>query len=546
MLQEAANQLKQATKAREADLQKRISGDEELKSFLVSELIAARSEIQSLNGKVWSMIFDNLTDSKDLFSCSNASPVFRKELKSKRAEFLFEQVDNHLKITLVSYISPPNLQHAICFFQVLPILIENRAFSHEQLFGRLLDLRQVCRSWKSGVNTFLDDHPCRYHLNDFCTRATNIYTPSSSLVDCLPPNRHYSFSSVMELQRCLTFLQQLDKAKVTETFIGKSILIDASNGHNMRQFWARAWDLLGLVGGGIWNCEIRNMPIGSVDWLPALLAKMHNLKVLKLSFRTSPYDRIDRPAVMLPPDFGRLPELPGLLVLKISRFPEIVIQLLKKYKHVSKLQLDLGDYWYRRARTTMDARRLERIKRPNLEVLSATVHSEEGMMQLGRMILNNAPVLHSLFLVLPNCDKFQDFGLIFSLLQMKSEVPFKNLWLTLQQSTELVTRVQIRNLLRLPSLRELTVETTGGVVLDSYEFILALKSLQKLTVIRHKEPNWERDAERAEVKGGVITFNGMKNRFYESNVWELLPKLEQVLLKVVNGRGAWKSYYYKR
>ncbi|ODM88584.1 hypothetical protein Ocin01_18097 [Orchesella cincta] len=349
-LEEAVDKLKSGATKTEADAEMKKAEDRETRDFLVAELIAAREENAGLvkrswkvekveaevvpsgddpqvGGKlpvnifpieVWGLMFNNLTASSDLAACSNASPDFRNELKPKRTRFLFEQV--------------------------LPILINNGTFSPENVFERLLELRTICRSWKAGVDNFLENHPCHQHsmLSDYCTRASNIYSSPSELTDCLQLQHFTGFSSTEEITRCLTVLDELPLHAPKPAFIGRTIVFTEGSwtNQNILEFWAAAQRLLGMdgIGGSIWHCSILDMsPSMLHPHLPLLLQLMPNLKILKLLLKCAGR------RVQAVQNSSSLPELAALQVLRVRCCKPCLprgYQLVSCYPHVKKLELD--------------------------------------------------------------------------------------------------------------------------------------------------------------------------------------------------------------
>ncbi|ODM88585.1 hypothetical protein Ocin01_18098 [Orchesella cincta] len=464
--------------------------------------------------EVWGFILDNLEEPRDLASCSNASLLFRKELNPKRTEFLFEQV--------------------------LPILIKKGSFSHETLFQQLLNMRRVCPAWKTGVNSFLEDHPCHSHLRDFCTRPKNIYTPPSTLFDCFQLSHRYSFSSWFGINRCKTFIEGLSSS--SSFFLGRTILFDDSSNTELhsRWFWNGVRDLLGKVGGEIWHCEIRKMRIQVGGRLPSILKLMPNLKTLKVSFQTGGLEmEVDsEDEALLSPPSKQLPALPHLQVLSVKGWQpllDIVHQLLSSYTHVKRLEFDSIDHLY------------ERSFYPNLESLAVpSISTELEMEQMRRFVVNSTPsVLHVSF-VFPDYTKIRGFKGVVNTLQLKP-VPLKSLKWELKNINEEFPRLHIQHPFQLPDLKELVIDTGTKLELGfgKLDFLLPLKSLEKLTLIGRTYVSIGAEFSDEDTPF-VINFLGMESQLYLSNIWQLFPKLDQVLLKIFNRPGVWKSLYYER
>ncbi|CAL8130176.1 unnamed protein product [Orchesella dallaii] len=463
--------------------------------------------------EIWEAIFESLTF-KELTACYRATPTWNIALRDRSALFLFPEV--------------------------FPVL--TKKFSVNQL----LFLRTVCKQWKETVDTFLTS-TSRVLQEEELSSSANYWKPKnndkiSTIKKWL--YKTYKFDSSQGIAR---FVQSVhsnfngnesnNSFEILNPFISRQVsCIDKCLlGHEIHRQRLRSHisTLLTNFGKFIWYFTLsfeyeRNCSIVYCYYLAqAYLSHLSNVKILFIQSRAEfENDEVNADAVnqQFEEATRRKPivTLEHLETLKIDGLPpRIVKEILVKNCHIKKL--DLGDQpslFTGHLRNCLWSTELREIKEFKGSTLWAKVLTNDAIpericwpleklnlsIQFNQDIERGEVRLETLFKLVSK------FGETLRHLEL-------NLWcLEGEEGSGLE--------LQLPHLETIEIKA-DRFCFKSVDFLRSLSSLKKLDFSVKAYSL----VENASDFNGAIEFNGYFDKMYESNIWDVLCNLEEVIIR---------------
>lgn len=462
---------------------------------------------------MWNIIFGYVTDPIDLSNILLASP---------------EGWDNLLKSSKVSFLMP----------SVLPVVSTYLDKSS------ILSCRKVCRLWKSSVDTFLQRHPCIINLDGVH------HDKEDPLHDPQEVCWQRSAKSFHSPEVIHEFLISVDN--LVHPYLGGNPLVTRAVivGDHMRpqpeaheEMWTAIRLLLGAFGSHIWHFRLLSTAQRSgptyFNLIHECLSSLPNLRTLDLCIPVKPGDIMSHQCEELIRSRG-LPELDHLVTLKANYIPSVLLNpILDKYKsRLEKVQL-CTPQWFAQLCDYDESIPLE-----NLDQLSIPLRFTLDIWKVERSHWLRTVKSLSLDISFHNFYSKSDLQKLFDMLESEGGHVLQNLNLELSVSAlqeKGKTCVDKMARLRLPLLKKLRIHAKH-VNFNTIDFILGAPGLRELTLhLQDSEPPPPPSSSSLQQKPGVggagdrpevIKFAGHIEDMYDSNIWELMPKLEKLVIRI--------------
>lgn len=457
--------------------------------------------------QVWCLIFDKVKEPDDLSNSLLTSPqLWDDVLYPRKTDFLF------------SYI--------------LPILSARSSYLDKE---DILNCRLVSPSWKTHVDNFLKNHPCLLSLDGINHEKKD---------DCIPVHSDSSYcweKATVKVQSSADIHGILEKLLIypdSNPFLIQCLEFGdfdwdpALTGEISPELLNDLKILLTRVGTSILHFRFLSavQRTGPVFYkhIRELLQLLPNLKTLRFWFVAGPGD-INAPQCGQLIQANPLPDLPHLQIVKASHLPTVIMNalLLKYSNQLVKLEMQslrgLSHLYSYDKESINCSSKLNELSVRLWNLNDIWKLNSSGLLSGGLKSLNvfidlsdDRDGLEKLFYVLSSCKA----GAVLEILSMEILVdvygPVKRL-------------VDPQTRLRLPSLKKLNILCKMRA-LNTIDFILEMESLEELFVsmanIQAIRPA------KSKVKEGyspqLLKFMGYEEYLYESNIWELLPKLNQI------------------
>lgn len=407
----------------------------------------------------------------------------------------------------------------------------------------MLNYRLVCKTWKNTIDAFIRQ-PC-FHLYT----STDPPSPFQFKVLCAWEKTRYLFKSV---ERLMAFLESKPPSPyMCNPIMTGSIIFDDTkidNDNDVLRFWDLACQLVQKFGGEIQYCRLTLQNVQWVHFYENVLIHMAQFMPRLVSM-----DMVAKNPNLIPEDFNAelrpeectrfenlmelypLSPLSNLLQLNVLGFPAIFLRhVLNTWgsPKVEILSAVAGSREQTRADYTMLPTRF-----PNIKVLKLSAPT----MNCLRPLSSSYPdVVLPLQEVILNARLSEEtyrpshitFERLFHTLGV-FERTLTQLTITLWGNAKLDGGFTCRNLrLRLPVLEYLDISAESPVVISSLDFLAQMQELKDL-FIEQLSGVFERVQ-----KGRVaIQFAGYVTRMGESNIWDVLPKLDS--LQLTDSSGVW-------
>ncbi|CAL8128965.1 unnamed protein product [Orchesella dallaii] len=464
---------------------------------------------------------------EDRTSCSKASITFNEILSLEKTTFLFPEV---LPLLAAKNIPP---------FNFLP--------KHSKCDIR--NLRLVCRTWRTAIDNYIQHHPCHFQVEEA--------SPTT------PINHHHglkikSATTFSHPEYLSSFHREVSSYTGENPFLSRHVIltdVNRGNVQNSNRLWSEFETLLSLWGSQIWYFEVVILSdhffFQIYTNIEECLALMPNLKVLVLksmepmASRELEVDWLSDLVLVRP-----LTRLEHLEVFSARLLPTPVMnEALTKFSNVRCLQID-KDNGLRHEYYSYDA---ENLHLPNLKELSLPLITVNDLRTLEKVTWP----LETLTLVV-SCKEVQvddgqgdlylglDITDILSCVFNKFGERLKNFTIKLnghnRWKAPIIQCANISlNLNMTPLLLEKLFVRMKCVQMKNIDFVLNFKELKQLSVILDsyqvdpslRREKWLQLQKEGEVDAILKFFSYMEHMsMYESNLWELLPNLETLEIKL--------------
>lgn len=447
-----------------------------------------------------------MKNTEDQANASKYSLLFRNVLFKRRVEFLFQNVlDIIVSVKSESRIGAENTTLTLRVNQI-----------------EIIKCRLVCSSWNYAVKTFFE----RPELAGIIP----IFDPINIRTEFLNPNDWsnpyiFTVSQPIQAQRFVSKYINGETTALKNPFLGRFMVINIGNHNrlNIDIFNNALTTILETFGQEIWYVNIyvkySRFSTATEDYLKLrqILAYMPNLKSIRLHFRS--YCIIEQETFMNSP----LPELNKLFHLGVSNVGVSVLnEMFKKYSHVSYLQINKCgpiSEWSHVKFTSLKGLFLDAHCQICCDDKLHWFGNDVGLENL--LVYNRKPELRF-------CKQFEII---------------KRYWsgsltaLTLKiEGKEFEKSICPKNQhLKLLKLNQLKIYSYRNLCID---FVQTLKNLETLDVSigmldAEKDLSSQLYMEklRADQK---IQFVGFEAKMQVSNVWNILPKLKKISIKITH------------
>lgn len=377
----------------------------------------------------------------------------------------------------------------------------------------LLLSRTVCRKWKVIVDTVVSNWCLNNEILGCPTRPTLSFW------------LHYKYTFTRFTKTAEKFIEMFKVTHCSRTdnpFFGRYLSIKSCTRRAKTRFkrgLAPIVTLLDSYGCHILICRISICSPNPLqlqtqpkifDWLRRV-PKIQSLKVLFNHCMQWHEDGF------VPPNLENLRFLD-----LVNAFPNFLNKILNINRNIVWLRVSRDDDCKPDPEYFVSLKGLE-----NLEYLSVTVRSRHDIKYLRKLnsplkdlILRNEISIPGNWVI--NLLRFSKFSKTLEMLHLchLSNGPGKTNFL----------RYSFHGRLNLPKLQTLCLEITGFVCLD---FLLSAKlSLETISIITHSVDLSAKNKQLMEIKKKqIIQFLGYEDKLHDSNIWTMLPNLEEVCLE---------------
>lgn len=430
------------------------------------------------------------SDNKTLENLSNSSSFFRNMLMDRRVVFLAPEA---IKIM--------NQRHCLATRQ-WPAPPKPSAYT----------VRQVCRSWCSGMDDFYEQH--RFNTVELTSEFDEKHA-----TDNLP------LSGLLASESALSFLQHFDSTHANterNPFIGRKIQVCT------RFAGLYVLEVLQKYGRYVWSLKISDQESIHVGRLGMFLSTMPNLRRIEI---------LDWSRVVYMANNGvmRLPSLPNVDTFKGKLEVALLSGIVHDNPSIVNLQLNIKTY---RDLTPVDFPHVKHLK---LKLYSKLRQICLNTPQLSKLIVHWEHDLFGYKNMKRRDYLFQwqriftfinrNWGQLEKLAEVELELPgFKSLY-SICKNLERAAFYR----LELQKVEKLNLVMHSPCSLD---FILPMReSLKSLRVrivyysgMLDKSKGISKTLELAKARQRIKVL-GFEDRLYSSNIWEMFPKLQKVVLE---------------
>lgn len=416
------------------------------------------------------------------------------------------------------------------FSTILPILSLRDSYLDK---ADILKCRLVNSSWKTHVDNFLTNHPCLLSLDginhekkdccvpvhsdsSYCWEKASIQVQSSQdIQDILEKMLVYPDSNPFLVQ-CLEF-GDFDWDPAVSEEIAPELLNDLKI-------------LLARVGTSIRHFRFlsaaqRTGPI-FYKHIQDILQFLPNLKTLRFWFVAGPGD-INAPRCDQLIQANPLPDLPHLQIVKASHLPTVIMNaLLQKYSN----QLEKLEILSLRGLSHLYSYDKESINCSNkLNELSVRLWNLNDIWKLnGSGLLSSGLKSLNVFIDLSvDIDGLEKLFYILSTSKSGAILEKLSIEFLVDVIGPVKRLVDPQTRLRLPALKKFNISCKKRE-LNTMDFILDMESLEELFVSMTDLSMVNQFKTSGGYSPELLKFVGYEEFLYESNIWQLLPKLNQI------------------